>query len=138
MDSRVASEEFNVDIDPHIKPTNSAAILPKAPASGLTVLIGYVLVLLFIVLIARAHSTEIPDAVVLAMICFSFGWTALANWKLVRGGRKLGWNRSNVTKLLTGPRPDDPDELFIWQWTLQLCCASLSVVVCVAALAFSG
>jgi hypothetical protein len=85
---------------------------------------------------ARAQRTEIPDAVGLAMIGFSFGWTGVANWKLVRGGRRLGWNRSNMTKLLTGSRPDDPDELFIWQWTLQLCCAISSVVLCVVALTF--
>jgi protein-S-isoprenylcysteine O-methyltransferase Ste14 len=133
----VASEEFNVDIDARSKPTNSAAILPKAPAAGLTVLIGYVVVLLFTVWLARAHRIEIPDAAVLAMICFSFGWVYLALWKLDRGRRRLGWNRSNMTKLLTGSRPDDPDELFIWQWTLQLCFAIVSVVLCVVALTFA-
>jgi hypothetical protein len=122
----------------HNDPSNSTAILTKAPPSGIVVLVGYVAVLSFLTWTARAHRTEIPDAVGLAMICFSFGWTYLAIWKLVRGGRKLGWNRSNLTKLLTGPRPDDPDELFIWQWTLQLCYASLSVVICVAALSFLG
>ena len=138
MDSRVASEEFNVDVDPHSKPTNSAAMLPKAPASGMRVLIGYVVVLLFILWMARAYRTEIPDAVGLAMICFSFGWVYLALWKLDRGRRRLGWNRSNMTKLLTGPRPDDPDELFIWQWTLQVCFAILSAVICVVVLSFSA
>jgi hypothetical protein len=122
----------------HDEATNSTAILTKAPRSGLAILAGYVAILLLLFWIARAHRMEIPDAVGLAIICFSFGWTYLAIWKLLRGGRKLGWNRSNLTKLLTGPRPDDPDELFIWQWTLQLCCAILSVVVCVAALSFLG
>jgi hypothetical protein len=125
-----------LDRDTHNEPSNSPAILPKAPAAGLTVLVGYVVVLLFIVWMARAHRMEIPDAVVLAVICFSFGWVYLALWKLDRGRRRLGWNRSNMTKLLTGLRPDDPDELFIWQWTLQLCFAIVSVVLCVVALAF--
>ena len=127
---------LEVERDIHTQPINS--ILSKAPRSGLAVLVGFVAILLFLSWNARAHRTEIPDAVGLAMICFAFGWSYLAIWKLVRGGRRLGWNRSNLTKLLTGPRPDDPDELFIWQWTLQLCCASLSLVVCVLALAFSG
>jgi|SRR5580704_12971996 hypothetical protein len=121
-----------------MQPRNSAAILTKVPPSGFVVLVGYVAVLSFLVWTARVRRTEIPDSIGLATICFSFAWTYLAIWKLVRGGRRLGWNRSNLTKLLTGPRPDDPDELFIWQWTLQLCCASLSVVVCAAALSFLG
>jgi hypothetical protein len=133
-----ARNGFDVNKDTHNEPTHSTAILTKAPQSGLPILIGYVAVLLFAVWIARAHRMEIPDAVGLAMICFSFGWTYLSIWKLVRGGLRLGWNRSNLTKLLTGPRPDDPDELFMWRWTLQLCCASLSVVVCVVILAFSA
>jgi len=123
-----------MDTHTHNQPTKSTTILTKAPSSGLAVLVGYVVVLLFVVWIARAHRTEIPDAFVLTMICFSFGWLYLALWKLGRGGRRLGWNRSNMTKLLTGPRPDDPDELFIWQWTLQVCFAILSVVVCVVVL----
>jgi hypothetical protein len=65
--------------------------------------------------------------------------TAVTNRPIFRRAsfrRRLGWNRSNMTKLLTGSRPDDPDELFIWQWTLQLCFAIVSVVLCVVALTF--
>jgi hypothetical protein len=127
---------LEVERDIHTQPINS--ILSKAPRSGLAVLVGFVAILLFLSWNARAHRTEIPDAVVLATICFSFGWVYLALWELDRGRRRLGWNRSNMTKLLTGPRPDDPDELFIWQWTLQLCCAILSVLLCVVALTLAA
>ena len=107
-------------------------------SSGLTILLGFAGVLLSVVWFVRAHHATIPDNVVLTLICFSFGWTYLAMWKVGRGCRKLGWNRSNYTQFISGPRPADPDELVIWRWTFQLCYAILAVVLCVLAIAFTA
>ena len=105
-------------------------------SSGFAVLLGFATVLSSVVWLSRVHHATIPDAVCQTLICFSFGWAYLAIWKVHRGCRKLGWDRSHYTLMLSGPRPDDPDVLLIWQWTLQLCYAVLAVVLCVLALTF--
>jgi hypothetical protein len=106
------------------------------PPSGLTVLLGFVAVLLFLAWLYPAHHAMMPDNAALTLVCFSFGWTFLAMWQVSRGCRKLGWKRSNYTQFLSGPRPADPDELAIWRWTFQLCCAILALVLCVLTIAF--
>lgn len=111
--------------------------ISAAASSGLGVLVGFVVVLLCVVLLARAHHATIPNDVALTLICFAFGWVYLALWKVHRGCRRLGWDRSHYTQLLSGSRPDDPDELLIWWWTLQLLNAILAVVLCVLAIAFA-
>jgi hypothetical protein len=86
----------------------------------------------------RKSEVTVPDAVCLALICFSFGWAYLAMWRVYRGCSKLGWSRANYTQFLSDPRSDDPDELLIWRWTLQLCFAVLAIVLCVLACAFAA
>lgn len=113
-------------------------MLAKAAPSGLAALFGFVAILLYLVWRARARSATIPEPAALSLICFSFGWAYLSMWRVVRGCRRLGYDRSNFTKLLSGPRPDDPDELLIWDWTLQLCYAVFAVLLCVAALALAA
>ena len=112
-------------------------MLTKNSSYGLVVLLGFVAVLLFVVWRARTSSVAIPLPMALSFICFSFGWVYLASWKTVWGCRKIGYDRSNFTKLLSGPRPDDPDELLIWNWTLQLCYAVFAVLLCVLALVYT-
>jgi hypothetical protein len=129
-----------MDGDPNKNARGPIRILATAPW-GLTVLLGYVAVLCSVVWFARVHYTTIPDAVFLTLICLSFAWTFLSIWQLQRGGRKLGWNRSNRTnyaQLLSGPPPDDPDLLFLWRWTLQLCYAVLAGVLCILAITFAA
>jgi hypothetical protein len=121
-----------------VKPSGFKRTLAKASPSGIAVLLGYVAALLFIVARARKHSVVIPEAVGLGLICFSFGWAFLSMWKIVRGCRKLGYDRSNYTKLLSEPHPDDPDEFVIWLWTLQLCYAVFAALLCVAVFIFAA
>jgi len=105
---------------------------------GLAVLLAFVVVLGSVVWFARVHHQAIPDAAVLTLICFSFGWAFLAMLKVHRGCRRLGWDRSHYAQLLSGPRPNDPDLIVIWRWTLHLCFAILAVVFCVLAFAFTA
>lgn len=129
-----------MDDDPNKNAPRSTWILARDPR-GLGILLGFVGVLCSVVWLARAHYRTIPDAVFLTLTCFSFGWTFLSIWQLQRGGRKLGWNRSNrsnYTRLLSGPPPDDPDLLFLWRWTLQFCYAILAVILSMLAIALAA
>lgn len=114
-----------------------SALCVAKRSSGFIVPLGFVAVLLLVVAFARMHHTAIPDAVGLTLVCFSFGWAYLAMWKVHRGCRRLGWDRSHYTILMFGSRPNDPDVLPIWLWTLQLCYAALAVVLSVLALVFT-
>lgn len=107
-------------------------------SSGFAVLLGFIAVLLPVVWLSPAHHATIPDAVGLTLICFSFAWAYLAMWKVHRGCRKLGWDRSHYAILLSGPRPDDPDVLLIWRWTLQLAYAIVAVLLSVLAFTFTA
>lgn len=128
--------ELDMDREPIKKIAGAAGTLANA-RSGLPVLTGFIVVLCSVVWFARAHDAAMPAAAVLSLICFSFGWTFLSICQVLRGGRKLGGNRSNYTQLLSGSPPDDPDMLFVWRWTLQCCYAILAVVLCVIAIAFA-
>jgi hypothetical protein len=108
------------------------------PSSGLMALLGFATILVFVVWFFRARHATIPENVALTLICFSFAWTYLAMWRVVRGCRKLCWKRSNYRQFLSGPRPGDPDELVIWQWTFQLCYAVLAVVLSVFAIVLTA
>jgi hypothetical protein len=106
--------------------------------SGIVILLVLIGVLLRVVWFARSHGTTLQTATVLTLICSAFGWTFLAIWQVNRGSRKLGLNRSTYAQFLSGPRSNDPDENFLRQWTLQLCCAILAVVLCVLAIALAA
>jgi hypothetical protein len=114
----------------------TTSFLAKAH-TGLGVLLGFLAVVLFTVWFARAHHAIMPMSAVLTLTCFSFGWAYLSIWQVHRRCRKFGLNRSNYTQLLSGPPPEDPDELFIWQWTLQLCYAVLALVLFLVGLVFT-
>jgi hypothetical protein len=129
-----------VERDSNKNASRLTGILAQAPW-GLAVLLGFVTVLCSVLWLARARKATIPDAVFLTLICFSFGWAALSMLLVERGGRKLGWNRSNrsnYTQLLSGPPPDDPDMLFLWRWSLQLLYAILGAVLCLLAMVFAA
>jgi hypothetical protein len=70
------------------------------------------------------------------LLGLSFAWAVIAMLLVVRAGGKLGLRRSHYTRLLSGSRPTDPVELFIWRGTLQFCCAALVALLCVLALVF--
>ncbi len=126
-----------MDQDTNKNASRSTAILARDPW-GLAVLLGFVAILLAVVWFARTHHATIPAALVITLVCISFGWASLAMWQVHRGCRKLGWDRSHYTQLLAGLRPDDPNALFIWFWTLQLCYAILAVVLCMLAIGFAA
>jgi len=54
--------------------------------------------------------------------------------QLQRNLRKLGLDAEGRTKLFSGPRPNDPDELRAWQWAWQFMYAFLAVLLCIIAI----
>jgi len=109
-----------------------------ATTDGL-VLLAFLAVLPFTLWVAwaRRHSKVSVDAV-LALMGLSFAWFVVSQLAVARGRRKLGLTRWQYTNLLSGSRPVDRDELFVWRWTLHLCCATLLMVLCVLALVFTS
>lgn len=70
-------------------------------------------------------------------IALSAGWAAISMLVVYRQWRRLGLTPAGRVKVLSGSRPSDPDELFMWRWFLSLCCAVLLGVLSVLALVFS-
>ena len=62
-------------------------------------------------------------------------WSGASLFQVSRLCRKFGLNREAYTRFLSCGRPDDKDELLLWQWTLQSCYAIAAFVVCMIALA---
>ncbi len=60
-------------------------------------------------------------------------WALTAILQVCRRGSKLGLNRSNLARFLSGGRPSDPEELLLWQWVLQVCYATAAFVICMVA-----
>ena len=84
-----------------------------------------------------AHISSTRQNIILTLSFLSFCWCVLAILQVNLRCRKLGLRRSSSTRLLSGPRPADPDELAIWHWTLQACCSILAFITCMVALPFA-
>ena len=105
---------------------------------GIAILAGFTAVTLYAGWSARSHNSIISTRAGLALICFAFAWVFLSTLQVGRWCRKLGLKRAAHARFLFSERSDDPDEQSLWFWDLQLGCAVLAMVVCVAALSFFG
>ena len=65
-------------------------------------------------------------------------WALTGIFQVCRRGRKLGLNRSNLARFLSGGRPSDPEELLLWQCVLQVCYATAAFVICMVALTLTS
>ena len=63
-------------------------------------------------------------------------WAVVSMLLIFRQWRKLGLTPKGRLKVLSGPRPRDPDELFMWRWFLSLCVAVLLGILCILTLVF--
>jgi hypothetical protein len=79
------------------------------------------------------QSSPVQPAVVALFVVSAF-WAVAAMLEVNRRCEILGWRRSHLSSLIAGSRPDDPEELLVWQWTLQSCCAFLMCAFCAATL----
>jgi len=68
----------------------------------------------------------------LQLFCvLSFTWGVVALLQFQRNLRKLGLDPQGTTRLFSGQRPSDPDELRAWQWGWQFMFAVLMVLLCI-------
>jgi hypothetical protein len=79
------------------------------------IFLGFILVVPLTLFFAwRSHSTLI-EPLALTLFCIAFVWLNISILRWQRGLRKLGWTARGRGAFGLGPRPDDPEELDIWQ-----------------------
>jgi hypothetical protein len=103
-------------------------------SSGLAALMAFLVVVPFTLWFAWARHSTLAEPIVLTLFCLSFAWLNMSILKWQRTFRSLG--QSSSARLLLGPRPEDQDELLVWQWGRQFRYAFLAVVVCMIAFGF--
>jgi len=96
-------------------------------------LIAFVVVIPFTLWFAWARHSTIAEPVVLTLFCLSFAWGNVSMLKWQRSLRKLGWSSPGRVSFGLGPRPEDPDELCVWQWGRHLLCSVPAVLLCMLA-----
>lgn len=101
-------------------------------SSALAALLAFLVIIPLTLWFAWVHHSTIAESFVKILFCFSFGWMMVATLQWLRNFQRLHQNSS--TRLLLGPRPDDPDELVAWRWGRQFRYAALAVVISMIAL----
>jgi hypothetical protein len=81
----------------------------------------------------RRDST-FANQIAVMLFCVAFAWGVLSTVHMLRGLRKLGLSPANRMRVLSGPRPDDPDELYAWKWAWQFLYAIIAVMLCMIAI----
>jgi hypothetical protein len=100
-------------------------------SSGLAILLAFLVVIPLTLWFTWIRHSTIGEPVVLTLFCVSFAWGNISMLKWQRSLRRLG--QSSSTRLLLSPRPEDPDELLVWQWGRQFCYSFLAVLVSMSA-----
>lgn len=102
-------------------------------SSGLAIMIAFLVVIPLTLWFAWARKSTTIQSVIETLFCLSFAWGNVATWQWFRNFRKLG--QSSSTRLLLGPRPEDPDELRAWKWGRHCRYAFLAMILSMGAFA---
>lgn len=116
---------------------NDIRVLGESPP-GLAVPMVLVAVLPITWRLIRDSESSKAGQVIFALSVSVMLWASTAIFQVCRRCRKLGWNRSNFTRFLSGGRPSDPEELLVLQWVLQVCYATAALVICMVVLALTS
>jgi hypothetical protein len=81
---------------------------------ALEIFVAFLVVIPLTLWFAWARHSTMAEPVVLTLFCLSFAWLNVSILRLQRSLRKLNSSPGKVSFGL-GPRPEDPDELDIWQ-----------------------
>jgi hypothetical protein len=81
---------------------------------------------------ALSDHSAIGERLILTLFSIAFGWLSLSIWRWHRAC--IGWE-SSASRLLSGPRPEDPDELLVWKRGRQLRFSFLAVALFMGAFA---
>lgn len=101
-------------------------------SSALTVLLGALIVTPLTLWFAWVHRSTVAYSVLQSLFCLSFAWGLVSLLKAQRGLRRL--SASERIRVLSGPRPDDPDELYVWKWAWQFMFAVIAVALSMIAI----
>jgi hypothetical protein len=115
------------------KSQHSLAVVGRA-INRLTVVVGFFIVIPLTLWFAWVGHSSIAYSIAQSLFCLSFGWLLISLLQLQRNLRKLGLGPEGRTRLFSGQRPDDPDELRAWQLGWQFMFAVLAVLVCMIAI----
>lgn len=105
-------------------------------ASGLAFLMAFLIIIPLTLHLAWGNTSALAYTIVMTLFCLSFGWGNLSMLLMHRGTRKLGLrpSSSSLMSIISSPRPDDPDELYVWRWTRQFLFAFIAIFLCMVAL----
>jgi hypothetical protein len=95
----------------------SAVGLYIRASTGLEILLAFLVVVPLTLWFAWAQESTTMQSVIETLFCLSFAWGSVATLQWFRNFQRLG--ESSSTRLLLGPRPEDPDELHAWRWGRQ-------------------
>jgi hypothetical protein len=114
--------------------SRAIGIIVRAGAA-LEFLLAFLLVIPLTLWLAWARHSTIAEPVVLILFSLSFAWGNVSVLKWQRSFRKLGWSSTNKLAFGLGPRPEDPDELHLWQWGRHFCYSFAAILLCMVAFA---
>ena len=102
--------------------------------SVLAVLVAFVIVIPFTLWFTWRSASTFANQIAVTLFCVAFAWGVLSTVHMLRGLRKLGLSPANRMRVLSGPRPEDPDELYAWKWAWQFLYAIIAVMFCMIAI----
>lgn len=105
---------------------------------GFSVLLGLLVVIPLTLWFAWKDHTTLINPFLVTLFCLSFGWGLLSMALLFRSLKKLGLNGEERLRLFSGPRPDDPDELRVWQLGWHFMFAVLAVILRMLSIPFAS
>ncbi len=108
-------------------------VIVKA-TTGLTILSGFLVVIPLTLWFAWARHSAMANSIAVSLFCLSFAWVLTSLLQLNRSLRKLGVGPEGRTRLFSGPRPNNTDELRAWRWGWQFLYAVLAVLLCMIAI----
>jgi hypothetical protein len=102
--------------------------------AGLTVSVALLVVIPLSLWFAWVHAFSLVNSILVTLFCVSFAWGNISLVLFFRSLRKLGLDGEGRMRLLSGPRPTDPDELHPWLLGWHFMFAVLAVLLSMIAI----
>jgi hypothetical protein len=82
------------------------------------------------------HHTNLAESVVQIFIYVAFIWVWVSMFQFYRAVRQIGLSGEGRKQLLSGPRPNDADELRAWLWFRRFLLAVVTLLLFMFAIPF--
>lgn len=102
--------------------------------TALEVLAALLVIIPLTLWLAWIHHSTLVESIVLTLFCISFAWLSVSILRWQRAVRSMGSSSSGRLALGLGPRPEDSDELRLWELGTHCRFSFVAVVLCMAAL----